>query len=99
MTGYACSATYRYEARKRPAASVPRSGPAPCDVVDREKRLVDHGNEGHGRRRSPTQKSAGPLLQEGLRERSVPERGFRGRHNPKFRYAVQAGAALHVVDR
>jgi pimeloyl-ACP methyl ester carboxylesterase len=35
-----------------PTAGAPRSGPAPCDVVDREKRLDDHGcggqpGEGH----------------------------------------------------
>ena len=32
---------------------------------------------------------------EGLRERFLPERAFRGRQNSKFQYAVLAAAALH----
>ena len=38
---------------------------------------------------------ADPLPLEGLRERPVPERAFRGRQNSKFQYAVLAAAALH----
>ena len=38
---------------------------------------------------------ADPLPLEGLRERFLPERTFRGRHNSKFQYAVLAAAALH----
>jgi hypothetical protein len=38
---------------------------------------------------------ADPLPLEGLRERFLPERAFRGRHDSKFRYAVLAAAALH----
>ena len=36
-----------------------------------------------------------PLLLEGLRERFLPERTFRGRQNHKLQYAVLAAAALH----
>ena len=35
---------------------------------------------------------ADPLLLEGLRERFLPERAFRGRQNSKFQYAVLAAA-------
>jgi len=38
---------------------------------------------------------ADPLPLEGLRERFLPERTFRGRQNSKFQYAVLAAAALH----
>jgi len=38
---------------------------------------------------------AGPLPLEGLRERFLPERTFRGRQNHKLQYAVLAAAALH----
>ena len=38
---------------------------------------------------------ADPLPLEGLRERLLPERAFRGRQNSKFQYAVLAAAALH----
>jgi hypothetical protein len=38
---------------------------------------------------------ADPLPLEGLRERFLPERTFRGRHNTKLQYAVLAAAALH----
>jgi hypothetical protein len=38
---------------------------------------------------------ADPPPLEGLRERFLPERGFRGRQNSKFQYAVLAAAALH----
>ena len=38
---------------------------------------------------------ADPLPLEGLRERFLPERAFRGRQNSKFQYAVLAAAALH----
>ena len=38
---------------------------------------------------------ADPLPLEGLRERFLPERTFRGRQNNKFQYAVLAAAALH----
>ena len=38
---------------------------------------------------------ADPLSSEGLRDRFLPERIFRGRQNSKFRYAVLAAAALH----
>ena len=38
---------------------------------------------------------AEPLSLEGLRERFLPERVFRGRRNSKFQYAVLAAAALH----
>ena len=38
---------------------------------------------------------ADPLPPEGLRERFVPERTFRGRQNTKLQYAVLAAAALH----
>ena len=38
---------------------------------------------------------ADPLPLEGLRERFLPERTFRGRQNTKFQYAVLAAAALH----
>jgi hypothetical protein len=37
----------------------------------------------------------GPLPLEGLRERFLPERTFRGRQNNKLQYAVLAAAALH----
>jgi hypothetical protein len=37
---------------------------------------------------------ADPLPLEGLRERFLPERAFRGRQNSKFQYAVLAAAAL-----
>jgi hypothetical protein len=37
---------------------------------------------------------ADPLPLEGLRERFLPERGFRGRQHSKFQYAVLAAAAL-----
>jgi hypothetical protein len=37
---------------------------------------------------------ADPLPLEGLRERFLPERTFRGRQNSKFQYAVLAAAAL-----
>jgi hypothetical protein len=37
---------------------------------------------------------ADPLPLERLRERSLPERTFRGRHNTKLQYAVLAAAAL-----
>src|SRR5262245_7489752 len=36
-----------------------------------------------------------PLPLEGLRERFLPERAFRGRQNSKFQYALLAAAALH----
>src|SRR5258705_4010191 len=36
-----------------------------------------------------------PLLLEGLRERFLPERSFRGRQNNKLQFAVLAAAALH----
>jgi hypothetical protein len=36
-----------------------------------------------------------PLPLEGLCERFLPERTFRGRQNAKFQYAVLAAAALH----
>ena len=36
-----------------------------------------------------------PLPLEGLRERFLPERAFRGRQNHKLQYAVLAAAALH----
>ena len=38
---------------------------------------------------------ADPLPLEGLRERFLPERTFRGRQNTKLQYAVPAAAALH----
>ena len=38
---------------------------------------------------------AGPLPLEGLRERFLPERTFRGRQNSKFQYALLAAAAIH----
>jgi hypothetical protein len=38
---------------------------------------------------------ADPLPLEGLRERFLPERTFRGRENTKLQYAVLAVAALH----
>jgi len=38
---------------------------------------------------------ADPLPLEGLRERFLPERAFRGRQSSKFQYAVPAAAALH----
>ena len=38
---------------------------------------------------------ADPLPMEGLRERFLPERTFRGRQNRKLQYAVLAAAALH----
>jgi hypothetical protein len=38
---------------------------------------------------------ADPLPLEGLRERFLPERTFRGRQNSKLQYAVLAAAALH----
>jgi hypothetical protein len=38
---------------------------------------------------------ADPLPLEGLRERRLPERAFRGRQNSKLQYAVLAAAALH----
>jgi hypothetical protein len=38
---------------------------------------------------------AEPLSLEGLRDRFVPERAFRGRQNSKLQYAVLAAAALH----
>jgi len=38
---------------------------------------------------------ADPLPLEGLRERFLPERTFRGRQNAKLQYAVLAAAALH----
>jgi hypothetical protein len=38
---------------------------------------------------------AEPLSLEGLRERFLPERAFRGRQNSKLQYAVLAAAALH----
>jgi hypothetical protein len=38
---------------------------------------------------------AHPLPLEGLRERFLPERTFRGRQNKKLQYAVLATAALH----
>jgi hypothetical protein len=38
---------------------------------------------------------ANPQPLEGLRERFLPERAFRGRQNSKFQYAVLAAAALH----
>jgi hypothetical protein len=38
---------------------------------------------------------ADPLSLEGLRERFLPERAFRGRQNSKFQYTVLAAAALH----
>ena len=37
---------------------------------------------------------ADPLPLEGLRERFLPERAFRGRQNSKFQYAVLAAAAI-----
>ena len=36
-----------------------------------------------------------PLPLEGLRERFLPERTFRGRQNKKLQYAVLGAAALH----
>jgi len=38
---------------------------------------------------------ADPLPVEGVRERFVPGRAFRGRQNSKFQYAVLAAAAIH----
>ena len=38
---------------------------------------------------------ADPLPLEGLRERFLPERAFRGRQNLKFQYALLAAAAVH----
>jgi hypothetical protein len=38
---------------------------------------------------------ADPLPLEGLRERFLPKRPFRGRQKTKFQYAVLAAAALH----
>ena len=38
---------------------------------------------------------ADPLSLEGLRERFLPERVFRGRQNSKFQYALLAAAAIH----
>jgi len=38
---------------------------------------------------------ADPLPSEGLRERFLPERTFRGQQNRKLQYAVLAAAALH----
>ena len=38
---------------------------------------------------------ADPLSLEGLRERFLPERTFRGRQHTKLQYAVLAAAALH----
>ena len=38
---------------------------------------------------------ADPLPLEGLRERFLPERTFRGRQNHKFQYAMLAAAAVH----
>ena len=38
---------------------------------------------------------ADPLPLEGLRERFLPECGFRGRQNAKLQYAVLASAAIH----
>ena len=38
---------------------------------------------------------ADPLSLEGLRERFLPERAFRGRQNTKFQYAVLAAATIH----
>jgi hypothetical protein len=38
---------------------------------------------------------AEPLPLEGLRERFLPERTFRGRQNAKLQYAVLAAAAVH----
>jgi hypothetical protein len=38
---------------------------------------------------------ADPLPLEGLRERFLPERTFRGRQNNKFQYAALTAAALH----
>lgn len=38
---------------------------------------------------------SGPLVLEGLRERFLPERAFRGRQNKKLQYAVLAAAAVH----
>ena len=38
---------------------------------------------------------AEPLPLEGLRERFLPERSFRGRQNAKLQYAVLAAAAIH----
>jgi hypothetical protein len=38
---------------------------------------------------------AGPLPLEGIRERFLPECGFRGRQNKKLKYAVLAAAAIH----
>ena len=38
---------------------------------------------------------AEPLPLEGLRERFLPERAFRGRQNSKLQYAVLAAAAVH----
>jgi hypothetical protein len=38
---------------------------------------------------------ADPLPLEGLRERFLAERAFRGRRDSKFQYAVLAAAALH----
>ena len=40
-------------------------------------------------------RQADPLPLEGLRERFLPERAFRGRQNSKFQYAVLAAAAIH----
>jgi hypothetical protein len=40
-------------------------------------------------------RQADPLPLEGLRERFLPERAFRGRQNSKFQYSVLAAAALH----
>jgi hypothetical protein len=38
---------------------------------------------------------ADPLPLEGIRERFLPERTFRGRQNSKLQYAMLAAAALH----
>ena len=38
---------------------------------------------------------ADPLPLEGLRERFLPGRAFRGRQNSKFQYALLAAAAIH----
>jgi hypothetical protein len=38
---------------------------------------------------------ADPLALEGMQERFLPERQFRGRQNKKLQYAVLAAAALH----
>jgi hypothetical protein len=42
-----------------------------------------------------TASPADPLPLEGLRERFLPERTFRGRQNKKLQYAVLGAAALH----